>query len=157
MPVSNAAGRAIGLTAAEVGDVLKAKTEKALRAIAVEFLANAKEATPKLTNFAAANWRLVVGPVPDATIGTRPKGKTKKGTPAKFTGGGDGGLAQVLRYRLEQGPIHGYNNVPYIRALNAGSSRKAPAAFIEAALERAIATGEAAFGEVVNITALRSR
>lgn len=157
MPVRNAVGKVVGLTAAEVGDALLAATARALVAIAVEFKANVVEATPKLTNWAAANWRLNVGAPAVGTVGTRPTTKTKKGAPTRFTGGGDGGLAAVLRYQVGDGPIYGTNNAPYIRALNAGSSKKAPAAFVEAALERAIATGEATFGEPINITALRSR
>lgn len=52
----------------------------------------------------------------------------------------DGGVAQVLSYKLGQGSLYLTNAAPYIRRLNDGWSDRAPALFIERAIAQALAT-----------------
>lgn len=49
------------------------------------------------------------------------------------------GIASVVGgYTIEAGPVYVTNNVPYIMRLNEGWSDKAPAGFVQAAVETAV-------------------
>ena len=52
----------------------------------------------------------------------------------------ESGVAAVLRYKLEDGPLFESNNVPYLPMLDLGHSKRAPAGFIETAIDQAVAT-----------------
>lgn len=108
-------------------------TEKLVTRLALNVTANLIETTPVDTGWARANWVPKIGSPRTHTAGTRAAaedGKIDRGPQA------DGTFA-VLGYKL--GPsIFISNNVPYIKKLNAGSSTKAPAAFIQSAILRAV-------------------
>jgi len=85
--------------------------------------------TPVDTGWARANWIPSVGAPAVSPVGSR----------AAVDGGAaqQAALARLLGYKLEQGPVYATNNVPYIAQLNEGSSRQAPAAFVQRAIVRA--------------------
>lgn len=90
------------------------------------------EATPKATSWAANNWNPNIG-FPETEPVASPDNPT----------GGVGEIAAKLatiasRYEFDQGNVHVTNNVPYIQPLNNGSSKKAPAGFVEMSVMRAI-------------------
>ena len=92
------------------------------------------DTTPLDTGWARANWVPRVGEAFEGTAGTR------AGAEAGHIDSGPAqeGLEQVARYDVSQGDVHETNNVPYIEKLNAGSSAQAPAAFVQAAIVRAL-------------------
>lgn len=108
-------------------------TEKLVRRLTLNVTANLIEDTPVDTGWARANWVPSIGVPRRQTAGTRAAaedGRIDYGPQAA-------GLADVAGYKL--GPtIFVSNNVPYITRLNEGSSRQAPAAFVQAAILRAI-------------------
>lgn len=85
--------------------------------------------TPVDTGWARSNWIPRIGKTFEGTSGTRE---------AVSAGAQESGKAQVLTYKLDQGPVHITNNVPYIVFLNDGSSKQAPRGFVQAAIERAV-------------------
>ena len=48
------------------------------------------------------------------------------------------GITALASYRLEGGNIFISNNVPYILALNDGTSRQSPAGFVQNAIQKAV-------------------
>lgn len=113
---------------------LQAFTERTVQRLALNVNAELVEATPVDTGWARANWVPNIGVPFEGTAGTRAEAEAG----LIDTGSREAGLAAVATsYRL--GPeIHQTNNVPYIELLNAGSSRQAPAGFVQAAILRAV-------------------
>jgi hypothetical protein len=103
---------------------LKRHLEREMVALAFEVHANLTHDTPIDTGWAAANW------IP-GFIDSNPQASP---------GAAAAGLAAIAAYTLERGSIVIANPVPYVRWLNYGTSHKAPAGFVEIAVERAIAT-----------------
>ena len=114
-----------------VMDELVAETGEWVRMLIVEIVADLTEATPRDTGWAANNWIPQVGADQEAF----PVEGTGAPTPVD--------LSTVLSASAEQlareGGIAG-NGVPYIVDLNDGSSSKAPAAFVQAARDKAVKT-----------------
>lgn len=113
---------------------LNAFVEKTMVALALQIIANlvaspSRGGTPVDTGWARANWAPNIGAPLAQTIGSRPKRGGSGIAPANPVG--------ILGYSLGQGPIYITNNVPYIQQLNAGSSKQAPAGFIQTAIARA--------------------
>lgn len=108
-------------------------TEKLVKRLALNVTANLIETTPVDTGWARANWVPKIGNPRTRTAGTRvaaENGQIDRSPQAN-------GQLAILGYKL--GPsIFISNNVPYIKKLNAGSSRKAPAAFVQSAILRAV-------------------
>lgn len=84
--------------------------------------------TPVDTGWASSNWIPHVG-----TPVLRPAGSPTNVSDAAQ----QAGIASVLGYR-SSGPVFVSNNVPYILRLNEGSSRQAPAGFVQAAIAKAV-------------------
>lgn len=113
-------------------DALQAQIEKQIAqayvALVLEIVAELKKSpgqggTPVDTGHARANW------VP--SIGQPFAGEVDTDADA---------VGRLLGYRLEQGTLWISNNAPYIELLDLGYSHQAPPGFIEAAIERAVAT-----------------
>lgn len=60
----------------------------------------------------------------------------------------DSGAAQVVGYKLGDGPAWLSNNVPYIQLLNDGWSKQRPAGFVEACIAETLVAAEQKFGEI---------
>lgn len=90
--------------------------------------------TPVDTGWARTNWVPQVGSAFEGTAGTREDAEAG----SLDRGPAEAGISAVRRYTLEQGDVHVTNNVPYIEKLNAGSSRQAPAAFVQQEIVGAI-------------------
>ncbi|MES0340680.1 MAG: hypothetical protein ABUK08_00030 [Candidatus Humimicrobiaceae bacterium] len=86
--------------------------------------------TPVDTGWAASNW------IPSLVI---PVTETAGSPEHISTHENVAGIAEILRWKFIQGPAFIANNVPYINLLNDGSSKKAPAGFIEADINSAVA------------------
>ena len=112
---------------------LEGFTEKLITRLALNLTAGLIKDTPVDTGWARANWIPAIGSPRSTTAGSRAaaeSGRLDNSPQAQ-------GQVEVLGYKL--GPaIHISNNVPYIKRLNAGSSKQAPAAFIQSAILRAV-------------------
>ena len=108
---------------------LRRHVEQAVATIAVNVTAELVEATPVDTGWARANWIPSVGAPVSAPSGS--EGSSSTAAQAD-------GQAEVLGYKLEQGKAYVSNHVPYIRRLNAGHSKQAPAGFVQVAIAKAI-------------------
>ena len=109
-------------------------TERIVKRIALNLDANLRETTPVNTGWARANWILSIGSPFSGTAGTREAAEQGSidSSPQE-----SGAVAVAATYKLGP-PIFESNNVHYIGKLNAGSSSKAPPAFIQAAIVRAV-------------------
>jgi hypothetical protein len=83
--------------------------------------------TPVKTGFARSNWLIGIGGPRGSTVGS-PSAVASLSSPAKALAG----------YTLRHGNVYITNNVSYIVDLNDGSSRQAPAAFVQRAIDGAI-------------------
>lgn len=110
-------------------------TERAVKMLTLEAHANLVRApseggTPVDTGWARANWVPDIGSPRTEPVGSRDR---------VDSGSAQAGLARVVAgYRLAQGPVFLSNNVPYITFLNDGSSRQAPAGFVQQAIAEAV-------------------
>ncbi len=118
--------------AASIGDSLRKDVAKAAKALILEIDSELRKSTPVDTGHARANWVPSVG---------QPHTGEAQGDAAHASG-----VGQVIGYELSMGPLYVSNGVPYVQNLNYGSSRKAPAMFVEAAVDRALAKIERKFG-----------
>jgi len=110
--------------------------DRIMKKIALDIVANLVRApseggTPVDTGWARANWIPNIGQPVSSPEGTRE---------AVSNAGQQAGIATVVTgYRVASGrPIFISNNVPYIVFLNEGSSRQAPAGFVQRAIAKAV-------------------
>ncbi len=136
----------------EIDKVLRALekvTTQVVKKITLDVTANLRIVTPVDTGWARANW------IP--TIGTP---ASSRGNPAsradKLSGASAASAEQsasmgnvASSYTISQGKTFVTNNVPYIQKLNNGSSQKAPAGFVQGAIQKAILV------DIKNIRSLR--
>lgn len=122
----------MGKQAAREAEKLRKALAQAPKALILEIDKELRRTTPVDTGNARANWVPSVG-------SPAPRGDRAAGT------------AAVLAYRLEQGALYVSNGVPYIRQLNNGSSKQAPALFVERAVDVAIDKVQAKFGAALSL------
>ncbi len=115
---------------------LEKLTERVVTKITLDVTANLIETTPVDTGWARANWVPAIG---------EPFTRDLRDVPAtvqnasSMLGQQQSSIAAVATsYRLSRGRVFISNNVPYISKLNAGSSRKAPAGFVQQAIRKAV-------------------
>lgn len=119
-------------------DVLTRFTEKHVKIITLDAVANLVEDTPRRTGWARSNWVPSIG-TPKDLDGTPPDDDAARGAVGQRDAAREAGIAQIVTgYRLGLGRIYITNNVPYIRRLNDGHSKQAPAGFVQAAILRAV-------------------
>lgn len=127
--------RRINRRAKRVDDNVNLATKHAARAMLEEVI----WATPVDTGRARSNWRVGVG---SPNLGTRapfaPGFKLGLGESANAGAAINSG-SSIINSAPRNVPLFISNNLPYINKLNAGSSKQAPANFIERALARGAA------------------
>lgn len=112
---------------------LEGFTERLMSRLALNVTALLVKDTPVDTGWARANWVPSIGAPRERTAGTRAAAEAGQVDLAPQVRG----QAEVAGYKL--GPaIFISNNVPYIKRLNSGSSRQAPAGFVQSAIFRGI-------------------
>jgi len=120
-------------------DGLESDAEQAIKKLTLDVVANLVKApseggTPVDTGWARANWFANIGvPVTEAAPNPNESGAT-----VAATGEREARLGGVLSYKLASGPVFISNNVPYILRLNEGTSKQAPAGFVQKAIQKAI-------------------
>lgn len=127
----------IGEIARDIG----VNADKVVRAVALAADAAVVTATPVDTGRARSNW-LVELDAPAA--GTRepyaPGDKLGKGEGANLQGALNQAASKVGQFNGgKNNSIHITNNLPYIGELNDGSSKQAPANFVQAGVQAAVA------------------
>lgn len=114
---------------------LQGTVEKAVKRITLNATANFVEDTPVYTGFARANYVPQVGEPTKETVGTIEDAKKGKVN----TAARDSAIAKIASsYSLDQGKVTIGNNTHYLPRLNGGSSKQAPAGFIQAGILRAV-------------------
>lgn len=105
-------------------------TEKHVKILTLDVTANLIEDTPRDTGWARSNWIPSIGRSFDNTVGS-PEAVSAAAQQA--------GLASVVTsYVMRSGVVYVSNNVDYILPLNDGSSKQAPAGFVQFAVLRAV-------------------
>lgn len=120
--------------ARRLADGLRRAVERATSRVSAAIHRRLVDDTPRDTGFAANNWIQTLGSPRQGTAGTYEEATLGRLDP----GPREAGVAAVQAYRLEDGDVHDANSVDYIQKLNAGSSPKAPAAFVQRAIVRGI-------------------
>ena len=112
-------------TAEEIAARLRSYAAERIRDLTINVQAGLMAETPVDTGFAAANWQITIGAPATGTVAM---------------GAGVAVGASVLAdYQLADGSTFVTNNAPYIRRLNGGHSKQAPAGFVEAVVAREVA------------------
>lgn len=117
-----------------VVDALNTRVDDIVRRLVIEIVAilaspPSQGGTPRDTGWASANWIASVGKPFEGTVGSPESVSAAQQTAS---------LEAILGYKHEQGSAFAANNVPYIAALNFGSSKQAPAGFVEFAVARGV-------------------
>lgn len=125
----------------QIAKDLTVNADKVVRAVALAADAAIVTATPVDTGRARSNW-LVELDVPAS--GTRqpyaPGSKLGRGESANLQAALNQAGAKVGQFNGgKNNSIHITNNLPYIGALNDGSSKQAPANFVQAGIQAAVA------------------
>ncbi len=110
-------------------------TERVVSKITLDLTANLIQSTPVDTGWARANWVPAIGKPYKANL-SNVKATSAAASAAKAKQAG--GTSSLTGYKLSRGSVFVSNNVPYIGRLNDGSSRKAPAGFVQRAVAKAV-------------------
>lgn len=106
------------------------QAENIVKRLTLDVTSNLIVDTPVDTGWARANWVPSIGNSVNVPAGTRE---------SVTVGDQQAGIATVaVTYTLSQGRVFITNNVPYIETLNEGSSRQAPAMFVQRAIQRGV-------------------
>lgn len=105
---------------------LENATREATIAMALNIHGGLVERTPVDTGWARSNWLPSVGSPRKETVG-EPGSLNESAA--------DSGQSEVADWKIQDGPIYITNNVPYIGRLNGGSSKQAPAGFVESTVQ----------------------
>ena len=113
-----------------VMDALERVAERVIIKVTLDVTSNLIETNPVDTGWSRSNWIPSVGSSTKAPVGSK-----QSVSPAAQAAG----LARMRTYDLKRdGKVFITNNVPYIVRLNEGSSRQAPAGFVQRAIRKAI-------------------
>jgi len=113
---------------------LDAFTTKFIKRLALNINAELIKRTPVDTGWARANWVPNIGSPFEGTAGTREDAEAGR----LNTGVQQTGLAEIVTAYRTGPTIHQTNNVPYIEKLNSGSSKQAPAGYVQASILAAV-------------------
>jgi hypothetical protein len=127
----------VGRHSEAIGARLRAHIEAIFKALVLEIDKELRRATPVDTGNARAAWMPSVG-VPNLV---------EEGSSAAHAAG----VGQVLAFKLGDGALWVSNGVDYVPILNYGTSDQAPPLWIEAAIDRAVATINARYNVKIDI------
>lgn len=120
-----------------VTDKLEKFTGQIVKELSIECVAELSEATPVNTGWAAANWVPKIGEPVEAPK-PQPKAEFTSTLVAQAAEQQIASASIAASYKLSNGLVSITNNVPYIQDLNEGTSKKAPAAFVQMAIAKAV-------------------
>ena len=90
--------------------------------------------TPVDEGRARANWQTTIGHAAGGLVDAFPKGTRGSSGTAAAAQAINQAVAEMGRYKRGGQDVYVSNNLPYIERLNKGSSKQAPAGFVEAAI-----------------------
>lgn len=99
--------------------------------------------TPVDTGYASAKWWFGVGRLPARTADDNDVSGALDGQTRGFAG--------LFNYTINEGSIFIYNDTRYIEILNNGSSKKAPAFFIEDAIDKSTIEMQRKYGGWISV------
>ena len=117
----------------EIADGVERNADQMMRKTVITVASAVALRTPVDTGRARANWRTNVGGPLTSQVSGFPKGK-KGSTGAQAAGQAASDAAAKMGSYRNGSPVFISNNLPYIGRLNAGSSKQAPAGFVESAI-----------------------
>lgn len=124
----------------QVDDIM-AELTRAVEDVVVRLSTNTTaeliERTPVDTGWARANWVPAIGQPFDENQEAISRAAREAAVPSQGARQ-ETATAGLLRYRLRRGSVFISNNVPYIVALNEGSSDQAPAGFVQDAIQAGV-------------------
>lgn len=119
----------MGTEADRLGRMMTEHVGGAIRALGYNLVTELYAKTPVDTTNARNNWVASVGHPSSIRFGS----KAAPSMQALVQG-----VRQIARYRLVHGTLWVVNNVRYIGDLNAGTSRQAPAGYVQRAIEKVV-------------------
>ena len=96
-----------------------------------------EDSTPKDTGWAAANWLPAVGS-PQSAVAAPTTRAERAASVGQAISAQQQQLAAIRSFKLSVGRLFITNSTPYLDELNAGSSRKAPAGFVQGSISRGV-------------------
>ncbi len=120
-------------------NVFERAVEQTIARLSVNITAELIETTPVDTGWARANWVPSIGTAFEGNTGELNE-EQRRASVGGQTGSQQTATAALLAYQVERGQVFISNNVPYILALNDGSSAQAPSGFVQASIQRGIAS-----------------
>lgn len=117
--------------------LLEEAVESAVTSLGVNITAELIERTPVDTGWARANWVPSIGTPFTGNDEALNDAAREAAVPAQGARQ-ETATASLLAYQIGRGSVFISNNVPYILALNEGSSDQAPAGFIQDAIQAGI-------------------
>jgi hypothetical protein len=118
-------------------DVERNATEL-VRVVAKSVIETVTRATPVDTGQAVSNWQVRVDQDATNVIPAYYPGSLRSTAGANIWAAIEAGYSVISRYNGNNKRIHITNNVPYIGELNDGSSRQAPASFVQLSVLSAV-------------------
>ena len=131
-------------TVAELMDEIEAHAARLVSRLSANIVAELKKVTPVDVGWAANAWTPGIGDsvfegIEALDLDEEGLSRTDRlAHVAAIAAASDAGAAQVARYSWGDGAVFIFNGVPYIVRLNEGYSKKAPAGFVQEAIERGI-------------------
>ena len=113
-------------------------TSKVTQKVTLDVTANLIETTPVDTGWARANWVPSIGKSHQSILGGKPDRITRAPLVASGEAQQATGIASITSYQINQGKVFISNNVGYIEDLNMGTSKQAPEAFVQGAIDKAV-------------------
>lgn len=120
-------------------NVFERAVEQVIVRLSVNTTAELIEETPVDTGWARANWVPSIGAAFEGNAGELNE-EERRAAVAGQTGSQETSTAALLGYQIRRGQVFISNNVPYILALNDGSSAQAPSGFVQASIQRGISS-----------------
>jgi uncharacterized protein CbrC (UPF0167 family) len=113
-----------------VVDEFEQAVTRVVQGLTLDIVADLQEKTPVDTGWARANWiPNIGGQFSDSPVGQRIKGSIDVATQQTA-------IAKIATQFRVGPPIHITNNVPYIQKLNKGTSKQAPAGYVDSTIEK---------------------
>ena len=122
------------------GDDIVAAIEKEIARVTIdatlEITSELITHTPVDTGFARSSWVPSIGEPVESNLLADPSEIREVAAEQ------NAGMAQILSYELDQGPVYITNQARYIERLNKGSSKQAPSGFVERAIAKGTQTAQ---------------
>jgi hypothetical protein len=118
-----------------LADDVPENADKLMRSTVITIVSSVALATPVDTGRARANWKTQIGAPASGTNEAYPKGTAGSSGGPAAAAAINSAVSEMGKYNRSGVEVHVTNNLPYIGRLNEGSSKQAPANFVQTAIE----------------------